>query len=816
MMPQLRIWIDSIGRIKRRKFFLKLIVTTVLITVLPSLMSNIFAYYRVSDIVEEETGNNKLQYLNQTINTLEILMNRIKENSNLLALNRSFISFENFPNGAYYESLQGAIPKEDLPALYAYLEAKKNTFLTMNSFKLSDQFVDSVYFYDSSKNLVITSDNDRSNRQFRREDFYDQGWYEAVQNMQMNPVFLDTRVAKQYPQGEKELLSVIYKSKKANNAIIVNLDASMIYADIISKLNANDDMYVVSSSGNIVFRSQASGKDDFPRIGLSEALQHEGGAGSYSIELDGGKKLVSYSSSKLLDWTFVNVSDMGVYTQGTIDIKQTITYTAGALILFSLLLSYFSSRSLYKPISRLNALAKGREDDIRPDRGKGNDHQDFRHRKRSVHVRDHTHKGANDELSVIGSFVSSTIDERNYYKERLEESLPFQLERFKQSLLQRHAMSLEEIEAKKDYLGLDISLHDLSVFLLSIDEELASNGEDMLAQDLCKIKIMDALRDSKVLGQDTAFFVVNVEKDKVAVVFHFPGKGRQPLFNLAQQLLDEVNARLGAQCSLGVGSICKGIGELPLAYEEAAEALKYRILYGKGYVISMDDIRADNGQTFIYPSQLEEKLNNYIRTACLEEALSTFGAFVAEIEACKNKLHYNQILPIFIQLLTSIRHSFSSFGTDIEILFGDGTDPYRELLDLESLDHIVLWFQSLITRGIECIRQEIHARGNQHIAKIIEILENEYDKDISLSWVAERLNLNPAYISRLFKQSTGQPFVDYLKQVRVDNSKRLLAEGRLKINEIGRQVGFGSAHYFIKVFKEITGLTPGEYKKIYS
>ncbi len=397
MMPQLRIWIDSIGRIKRRKFFLKLIVTTVLITVLPSLMSNIFAYYRVSDIVEEETGNNKLQYLNQTINTLEILLNRIKENSNLLALNRSFISFENFPNGAYYESLQGAIPKEDLPALYAYLEAKKNTFLTMNSFKLSDQFVDSVYFYDSSKNLVITSDNDRSNRQFRREDFYDQGWYEAVQNMQMNPVFLDTRVAKQYPQGEKELLSVIYKSKKANNAIIVNLDASMIYADIISKLNANDDMYVVSSSGNIVFRSQTSGKDDFPRIGLSEALQHAGGAGSYSIELDGGKKLVSYSSSKLLDWTFVNVSDMGVYTQGTIDIKQTITYTAGALILFSLLLSYFSSRSLYKPISRLNALAKGREDDIRPDRGKGNDHQDFRHRKRSVHVPDHTQ----DRKSVV-------------------------------------------------------------------------------------------------------------------------------------------------------------------------------------------------------------------------------------------------------------------------------------------------------------------------------------------------------------------------------------------------------------------------------
>ncbi|MBY0163749.1 AraC family transcriptional regulator [Cytobacillus firmus] len=794
-MLQMRNWIDSVGRMKKRKFFLRLIVTTVLITVLPSLVSNIFAYYRVSGIVEEETGNNKLQYLNQTINTLEILLNRIKENSNLLALNRSFISFENFPNGAYYEGLQGAIPEEDLPALYAYLEAKKNTFLTMNSFKLSDQFVDSVYFYDSSKDIVITSDNDRSNRQFRREDFYDKDWYDTVQNIQVNPVFLDTRTAKQYPEGEKDLLSVIYKSKKANNAIIVNLDAAMIYEDIISKLNAADDMYVVSASGNVVFRSQSSAAG-VQHIGLSEALQNAK-SGSYSIELDGSKKLVSYSSSALLDWTFVNISDMGVYTQGTMDIKQTITYSAGALILLSLLLSYFSSRSLYKPISRLNALAKGRSD------GK-------------IQQVSEQANGPDDELSVIGSFVRSTIDERNYYKERLEESLPFQLERFKLSLLQRHTMSLEEIEAKKDYLELNIRLRELSVFLLSIDEEMASNGEDMLAQDLCKIKVIDALQDSEVLGWGTSFFVVNVEKDKIAVVFNLSGKGRQQLFHLAQQLLDEVNARLGVQFSLGVGNICSGIEELPLAYEEAAEALKYRILYGKGYVISMDDIRADNGQTFHYPSQIEEKLNNYIRTACLQEALSMFDAFVAEIEACKHKLHYNQIQPIFIQLFTSIRYSFGSFGTGIEILFKKGTDPYRELLDLGSMDHIVTWFRSLITRGVECIRQEMDARGNQHIAKVIEMLENDYDKDISLQWVAEQLNLNPAYISRLFKQSTGQPFVDYLKQVRIDNSKRLLAEGRLKINEIGRQVGFGSAHYFIKVFKEITGLTPGEYKKIYS
>jgi YesN/AraC family two-component response regulator len=168
-----------------------------------------------------------------------------------------------------------------------------------------------------------------------------------------------------------------------------------------------------------------------------------------------------------------------------------------------------------------------------------------------------------------------------------------------------------------------------------------------------------------------------------------------------------------------------------------------------------------------------------------------------------------------MKLLTGILTKLNQLGAEASAVFGMGADPYRELLDQHSLEEIGAWFRQLIQSATDYIEREMNEKGNQHIAKVIDILEREYDQDLSLNCIAERLNLNPAYISRLFKQSTGEPFVNYLKQIRIDKSKSLLRQSHMKINEVGKQVGFGSSNFFIKVFKDTTGLTPGEYKKIY-
>ncbi len=100
-----------------------------------------------------------------------------------------------------------------------------------------------------------------------------------------------------------------------------------------------------------------------------------------------------------------------------------------------------------------------------------------------------------------------------------------------------------------------------------------------------------------------------------------------------------------------------------------------------------------------------------------------------------------------------------------------------------------------------------------HAAKILGFIESNYAQDLSLDQLAEHLNLHPNYISSLFSKETGTTFVQYLSTVRIREAKKQLAEfPHLPVNSIGSRVGFENRHYFNKVFKKYTEMTPGQYR----
>ncbi|WJH37316.1 helix-turn-helix domain-containing protein [Paenibacillus sp. CC-CFT747] len=378
-------------------------------------------------------------------------------------------------------------------------------------------------------------------------------------------------------------------------------------------------------------------------------------------------------------------------------------------------------------------------------------------------------------------------------------------------------MSLEEIEAKIHYLHLGIDTRDLVVMALSVDaqgERSTAREEDAnLTEDLLKLQVQDLLSRNPVLS--TPYYVVEAEENLLALVLARRGMDEEQVLTLARQLLKQINGELNHSYSIGIGSACATVKELPQSYEEALETLKYRILYGSGDVLSFGEIQFDQTSRFHYPKLKEEQLLGYLKTARVEEAIQAFDEFVSDINAQKNNLHYKQIQPVFVQLLTVIIYSLNQLGVNWRTVWQKEANPYQELLDQESLSQIVRWFHQLIRLTAAYLEGEWNAKGNQHITRVIEILERDYSQPLSLSSVAEQVNLNPAYISRLFKQIKGEPFVDYLKKVRIEKSKELLLQSSMKIGEAGKEVGYSHSYYFIKVFKEEVGLTPGEFKRLY-
>lgn len=85
--------------------------------------------------------------------------------------------------------------------------------------------------------------------------------------------------------------------------------------------------------------------------------------------------------------------------------------------------------------------------------------------------------------------------------------------------------------------------------------------------------------------------------------------------------------------------------------------------------------------------------------------------------------------------------------------------------------------------------------------------------DLSMTRLAEIVNLNPSYLSRLYIQSTGTAISDYIQALRLDKAKELLGQTRFKVYEIAGQLGYDSALSFVRFFKKNMQMTPQEYRE---
>ncbi|WP_443947037.1 helix-turn-helix domain-containing protein [Pedobacter sp. AW1-32] len=94
----------------------------------------------------------------------------------------------------------------------------------------------------------------------------------------------------------------------------------------------------------------------------------------------------------------------------------------------------------------------------------------------------------------------------------------------------------------------------------------------------------------------------------------------------------------------------------------------------------------------------------------------------------------------------------------------------------------------------------------------IGFIQINLKEPLKVSQLAERANLNKDYFARLFNRYTGQSPVNYIVQKRIERAQYLIATTKKQQDEIAELTGFDNVHYLSKVFKKITGLTPGAYK----
>lgn len=116
-----------------------------------------------------------------------------------------------------------------------------------------------------------------------------------------------------------------------------------------------------------------------------------------------------------------------------------------------------------------------------------------------------------------------------------------------------------------------------------------------------------------------------------------------------------------------------------------------------------------------------------------------------------------------------------------------------------------------------CLRVIEHASGSSNrklIQKIKEYIEKHMHEDITLDIIAARFYLNPSYVSQLFKKETGENYVDFLIDLKMEKAKKLLGNPGLRIQDISDILCYSDAKYFGQLFKRKVGLLPSQYRLI--
>ncbi len=138
--------------------------------------------------------------------------------------------------------------------------------------------------------------------------------------------------------------------------------------------------------------------------------------------------------------------------------------------------------------------------------------------------------------------------------------------------------------------------------------------------------------------------------------------------------------------------------------------------------------------------------------------------------------------------------------------------PYEAVRSMETPDDCARWIERL-KEALEGVLLTENTGGNPAaVIRIKRYVNDHLKEELSLDTIAADAGLSPSYLSRMFCRQTGMNLIAYINECRVKRAKELLRDSNLKIYEVSQEVGFENPHYFSRIFKRHTGMTPYEYR----
>lgn len=423
-----------------------------------------------------------------------------------------------------------------------------------------------------------------------------------------------------------------------------------------------------------------------------------------------------------------------------------------------------------------------------------------------------------EELTQILNRVRENLDqeiEQRRDVDRLRESylnsLPILRELFLNDMV-RGNMPAEDIRQKLEEYKIDIlGAEKWLTAVINVENETAEETGLTLHQEkeLIPISVKSLLEDNL---KDYCRFTAFNSAVGITLIAAVDGEKKQTsLIDLLGDICKEIKRILQVTVTIGIGYFCMDLEQLPAAYQSAVDALGYLEIVGTGNIIYINDMEPVSRGKLQLETRDEADLIAAVKFGTREKIEAAARSFASRMESARVHMRQQQVYQMSI--INCLIRLMQQQDLDLGAMFGTdemyGKVIYGNMKPEE--------FASVITE-VGCRMNEAMNRERDKTAKkvILEakqyILDHYQDPELSVDVMCRQLHMSPAYFSTVFKRETGQTYIAYLTEVRLDKAVELLNTTDDKTYVIAQKVGYQEQNYFSYVFKKRFGISPTKFR----
>ena len=422
-----------------------------------------------------------------------------------------------------------------------------------------------------------------------------------------------------------------------------------------------------------------------------------------------------------------------------------------------------------------------------------------------------------EELAEILNRIKISLDQeieqrRNFdsLRESYLGSLPILRELFLNDLVRR-TTDVDLVTPKLREYGIDIL--DARKWLAAVIhiEDLKRTETPVFSnhQELIPISVRGLAEDH--LRPYCRFAIFN-SMDGITVIAAIDENNTQTgLMNLFNDICKESRRVLEVTITVGVGHRSDALQEISRSYQTAVDALGYRAIVGVGKVIYINDVEPVSRGKLQLDGKGEAELITAIKFGPKEMIETVIQNMANRMEDAK--VHASQYQVYMLSIVNCMIQMMQQYDLNMDDMFGEGFQYLDALAGGYSREKFASWMIPIACRMNETMNQERENTKKKVILEAKEYIQEHYSNpDLSVEMLCRHLHMSPAYFSTVFKRETGQTYVNYLTEVRLDKAVDLLNETSDKTYVIAEKVGYQEQNYFSYVFKKKYGVSPTKYR----